>query len=168
MTIAQKMALELDYEAVSTRKVLSRLPEEKWQWGPHPKSMTLCRLASHLATIPTWGAMVLTTDSLDINPPGGSGFVPPENHSPADALANFDKAVTAFRAALETTSDETMAAPWSLLNAGATVFTQPRAGVLNGMIMKHIVHHRGQLSVYLRLLDLPVPSIYGPSADEQS
>jgi uncharacterized damage-inducible protein DinB len=168
MSIAQSMILELDFELKSTRKVLERLPAEKWDWSPHPRSMTVKRLASHLATIPTWGVMTLSTESLDINPPGGAPFVPPENNSPTEAVAMFDKGMAEFRAALEKTGDEAMMAPWSLLSGGETVFTQPRAGVLSGMIIKHLVHHRGQLSVYLRLLDIPVPSIYGPSADEQS
>jgi uncharacterized damage-inducible protein DinB len=168
MPISEAMIPELDHEAGLTRKVLERLPADKWDWTPHPKSMSIRQLASHIATIPHWGAVTLATESFDINPPGGPDFTPPEYDTPAEALAGFSRSADEFRAALAGASDEAMKAPWSLLKGGQTVFTQPRVGVLRGLIIKHIVHHRAQLALYLRLLDLPVPSIYGPSADEQN
>lgn len=168
MTIAQSFVAELKHEAVLTRKTLERTPPDRLGWAPHPKSFSVGSLASHLATIPSWGSMTLATESLDINPPGGPEFNPPVYNSPAEAVAAFDKNVEAFSAALSAADDAAMLAPWSLLNAGQVAFTMPRVAVIRSMIMNHIVHHRAQLGLYLRLLDLPVPAIYGPSADEQS
>lgn len=168
MPIAQTMIAELDHEAAITRKTLERVPPDKFEWAPHPKSFNMRRLSSHLATIPSWGAMTLATESLDINPPGGPQFNPPEYSSPAEAVDAFNKNVDAFRAALGAADDAAMMVPWSLLNGGKIAFTMPRASVLRTMILNHMVHHRAQLGVYLRLLDVPVPATYGPSADEQN
>lgn len=162
------MVAELDHEAVLTRKTLERIPPDRFEWGPHPKSFNLRRLSSHLVTIPAWGSMTLTTESLHINPPGGPQFTPPEYNSPTEAVAAFNKNVDAFRAALGAADDAAMMVPWTLLNGGQVAFTMPRASVLRTMIMNHLVHHRAQIGVYLRLLDVPVPATYGPSADEQS
>jgi uncharacterized damage-inducible protein DinB len=168
MPIAQSLIPEFQHEVALTLKTLSCLPAGKYEWAPHTKSMTVRQLASHMATIPTWGTMTLSTESFDINPPGAPPFVAPSFGTTAEVLAGFEKAAGDFSAALARADDAAMMAPWSLMNGGKTMFTMPRVAVLRGMIMNHLVHHRGQLSVYLRLLDVPVPAIYGPSADEQS
>jgi len=168
MSIAQSLIPELQHEVALTRKALERLPADKYEWAPHPKSMTVRQLASHIATIPTWGTMTLSTESFDISPPGAPPYVAPAFGTTAEVLAGFEKAAGDFSAALAGADDAAMMTPWSLLKGGQTAFTMPRVAVVRGMIMNHLVHHRGQLSVYLRLLDVPVPAIYGPSADEQS
>jgi uncharacterized damage-inducible protein DinB len=166
--IGSSLLSELEQENASTRKTLERVPDDKFGWKPHEKSYTMGALASHLAAIPGWGAMTIQTESLDINPPGGPGLTPPVATNREELLALFDKSVGEFRATLERADDAAFMRPWSLLNGGQVMFTMPRVAVIRGMIMNHIIHHRAQLGVYLRLNDLPVPSVYGPSADEQS
>lgn len=167
MSISTTFLPEFDREMATARKVLERIPADKFSWKPHEKSFSMGELASHVAHIVGWGETVLKTPSYDVAP-GGK----PELEAPAktqeELLAAFDRNVAATRAALETTPDEAMSEPWTLYANGAAVFTQPRVGVLRGMIFNHLIHHRGQLSVYLRLNDIPVPSLYGPSADEQT
>ena len=166
MAMRQALLPEFDQEMSLTRKVLARVPEDRLSWQPHPKSMTLGRLASHLAELPGWGALTMTAGSFDVAPEG-KPFVAANFQSRDEILQAFDANILKARAALEQLEDETLMQPWSLLRAGATVFTMPRAAVLRGMVFSHIIHHRAQLTVYLRLNDVPVPSIYGPSADEQ-
>jgi uncharacterized damage-inducible protein DinB len=162
MPIADGLLPEFDREMTITRKLLERVPEERFSWKPHPKSMSLVELATHLAVLPGWGAVTLTQSEIDL---GG-----PNTNTPAtsrgDLLARFDKNVSDTRAALVGKSDAEMMALWSLKNNGQTLFTMPKAAVWRGFVLNHLVHHRGQLSVYLRLNDVPVPSMYGPSADE--
>jgi uncharacterized damage-inducible protein DinB len=144
-----------------------RLPEGQFAWQPHPKSMTLGRLAEHLAELPQWVGAAVTQTGIDL----ATARRPEGYESPASraaVLAMFDTNVAAARTALAGRSDAELMAPWSLLRGGQTVFTMPKAGVLRAFVLNHIVHHRGQLSVYLRLHDVTLPSIYGPSADEQS
>lgn len=159
---------EFDNEMAITRKTLERIPEDKFGWKPHDKSFSMGDMAAHLATIPMWSTMTFQTDQLDINPPGGSGFTPPKAENRAELLAMFDANVAGARAALESVTDAQFMQPWSLLSGGQTMFTMPRYAVFRGMIMNHIVHHRAQLTVYYRLNEVPVPAIYGPSADEQN
>jgi uncharacterized damage-inducible protein DinB len=166
MSIAQSLLPELDQENATTRKYLERVPEDQLGFQPHPKSMTMAHLASHVASIQQWGATTLTTDSFDISPPGGEPYRPHIAASRAELLEIFDKAAAQFREALAAATDEQFLASWSLLAGGNTLFTLPRVAVLRGMILNHLVHHRGQLSVYFRLTGVPVPSTYGPSADE--
>ncbi len=166
--ISSSLVPEFEQESKATRKTLERVPDDKFGWKPHDKSFTMGALAAHLATIPGWGQMTLQTESFDVNPPGGPGFVPPRATNREELLAMFDKATSEFRSALESTDDAAMMKPWSLLNAGQPMFTMPRVAVIRGMIMNHIIHHRAQLGVYLRLNDIAVPAVYGPSADEQS
>ena len=166
MSLSDALLPEFDHEMANTRKSLERVPEDKLDWKPHTKSMTLGHLAGHLAEIPTWGATTVNKESFDVAPPDGPSHEPFEAKSVAEALERFDKNVAAARAAIEGASDETLLRPWSLLHGGNTVFTLPRIAVLRSFVMSHSIHHRAQLGVYLRLNDVPVPAIYGPSADE--
>ena len=168
MPISQMLVPEFDHEMANTRKTLERVPDEKFGWKPHEKSMSLGGLATHLANIPSWTAHTFDRDELDIAPPGQPPHKLDEAKSRAELLEAFDKNVASARAALEAASDENWQGKWSLLNGGNKIFTLPRIAVMRGFILSHSIHHRAQLGVYLRLLDVPVPSIYGPSADEGS
>ena|SRR5437899_920991 len=164
--ISQSLLPEFDHEIANTRKTLERVPEGKPDFRPHPKSMPLARLAGHLAEIPIWAAMTLSQDEIDVSPAGGAPFEPQVMKSRAEMLTNFDEAVKKARATLAATTDDAMMKPWSLKRSGQTIFTMPRAAVMRSFVMNHMVHHRAQLGVYLRMNDVAVPSIYGPSADE--
>ncbi|HYW70489.1 MAG TPA: DinB family protein [Pyrinomonadaceae bacterium] len=166
MAINQMMLPEFDLEMANTRKTLERVPDDKFEWKPHDKSMTLGGLATHLSNIPSWTKNTFEADELDIAPEGQEAPHVEQANSTADLLQAFDQNVAAARAALESASDESFFGKWSLLAGGKTIFTLPRAAVMRGFVMNHMIHHRAQLGVYLRLLDIPVPSIYGPSADE--
>ena len=166
MRISDTLLPEFDQEMATTRKCLARIPDDKFSFKPHPKSFDMGGLAVHIATMVDWGAGTLQTDSFDYAPVGGEPYAAPVVKTNAELLAMFDRASAEFRAALAVTENDTMMAPWSLLAGGKPVFTMPRVAVLRGMIFNHLVHHRGQLTVYLRMCDIPVPSIYGPSADE--
>jgi uncharacterized damage-inducible protein DinB len=168
MSISQMLLPEFDHEMATTRKTLERVPDGKFGWKPHEKSMSLGQLANHLAFIPSWGAETINKDSVDVMPADGSGTNPPKAETQSGILDMFDGAVKASRAAIAGASDEEMMKPWTLLAGGKEVFTLPKAAVLRAFVFSHSIHHRGQLSVYLRLNDVPVPSIYGPSADENS
>jgi uncharacterized damage-inducible protein DinB len=150
----------------NTRKALERVPEEKFGWKPHEKSMTLGRLATHVAELTGWIPTTLETESLDFAPPGAPPNRPKTAGSRAELLDTFDKNVAAARSAIPGAGGAQWMVPWILLNGGKTMFSLPRIAVLRGMAMNHIIHHRGQLAVYLRLNDVPVPALYGPSADE--
>jgi uncharacterized damage-inducible protein DinB len=166
MRIADTLLPEFDVEMAGTRRTLERVPDDKFDWAPHEKSAKLGDLASHLANLPSWVGLTLDADSLDLAPKDGE---PPRTKRAADReelLRGFDESVAKARAALEAASDETLMGPWTLMRAGEPLFTQPRAAILRGFVFNHNVHHRAQLGVYLRLNDVPVPSIYGPSADE--
>ena len=165
MSIAQSMLPEFDHEMANTRKTLERVPDDKWDWKPHPKSGTLGWLANHLAIMPGWAVDTLTTDSFDFMP-NGVMLEMPSCKNRAEALTMFDKGVAALRTSLTLATDAQLMQTWSLLQNGTPIFTMPRAGVLRGMIFNHIIHHRAQLCVYFRLNDIPVPGLYGPSADE--
>lgn len=166
MSIAQMLLPEFDQESATTRKVLERCPEDKYGWKPHEKSFSMAALATHVANIPSWMVLTMNQDSFDVNPPGSPPYREDPVASRAELLEKFDSNTTAARAALEGVSDDQMMKPWSLLSGGKIMFTMPRSAVLRGMIMNHAIHHRAQLSVYLRLNDVPVPAMYGPSADE--
>jgi uncharacterized damage-inducible protein DinB len=166
MALSQTLLPEFDHEMANTRKSLERIPEDKLDWKPHEKSMTAGGLATHLANILTWAVHVINEDSLDVAPPGAPPYRVPAARSRQEALDMFDKNVAAARAAIAEASDELLLKPWALLSGGKTIFTLPRFAVLRSFIMNHSIHHRAQLGLYLRLNDVPVPSIYGPTADE--
>jgi uncharacterized damage-inducible protein DinB len=168
MRISDALLAEFDQEMKTTRKCLERIPDDKFNYKPHPRSFDMGALAVHIATMLDWGALTLESDSFDYAPEGGEPYVPPVAKKNAELLALFDKAAREFRAALAAAEDEAMMRPWSLKAAGKTLFTMPKVAVFRGMIFNHLIHHRGQLTVYLRLNEIPVPALYGPSADEQS
>ena len=163
MTISQLLLPEFDQEMASTRKMLVCVPDDKFSWKPHDKSMPLGRLASHVAEMPGWVIPTMQQDKLEISP----GEKPFSAENTAALLQRFDENVAAARPLIEGVDDEVMAKEWSLIYGGHKVFSAPKSGVLRGMIMNHMVHHRGQVSVYLRLLDIAIPGMYGPSADEK-
>lgn len=166
MPIRDTILPEFDNEMAITRKTLERVPEGKSDWAPHEKSMKMGRLAGHLAELPGLAVRAIELDSLDFQPPGAPPRVPFVMTSQQGLLEVFDKNVTNARAAIAGASDEHLAKTWSLQAGGKELFKLPRAAVLRMLILNHVIHHRGQLSVYLRLNNVPVPSIYGPSADE--
>ncbi len=169
MSIAQSLLPELDQEMAGARKTLERVPEDKFEWRPHPKSFTMIALATHIASTFAWGTIALNTDSFDFAPPGGEpyeGLQEKPAASKAELLERFDKGLAEFREALAGASDEALMTNWSLMGGGQAFFTKPRVACLRDMIFSHLIHHRAQLTVYLRLNDVPVPALYGPSADE--
>lgn len=163
MRLIDPSIMELDREAASTRKMLERVPEGKNEWRPHPRSMTLGKLATHVATLPSW-SQSLKEDGFDVGV--NAVGVPPAPETTAGLLALFDKTITDAKAAMNVLDDARAMGPWTLSMKGKPVFSMPRLAVVRTMILNHSVHHRGQLSVYLRLLDVPIPGMYGPSADE--
>ena len=165
--MTQALLQELEMEIPATRKTLERIPEN-FDWSPHPKSMTVGRLAQHVAEIPDWAVKAISLDELDLAPPGGAGYQPPIPTNKAQVVEAFDKNIAAAKAALAGASDEHMMKPWSLKMGGKTILTMPRIAVVRNFVMNHNVHHRAQLGVYLRLNNISVPSVYGPSADEGS
>jgi uncharacterized damage-inducible protein DinB len=166
MSIGKSFIPEFDHEMESTRKMLERLPEDKLEFKPDPKSMALGRLAGHVTEMIGWGSMTLSSESLDIAPGGKQAFEALVAKSRDQLLGEFDKNVKDLRAALEGASDADMMKNWQLLANGQVMLSLPRAGVIRSMILNHIIHHRAQLSVYYRLTGVPVPGMYGPSADE--
>jgi len=166
MAISQALLPEFEQEMANTRKTLERVPEDKFGWKPHEKSMTLGGLASHLANLPSWTVMTVEKDSLDLAPEGVPAPRIEAAKSRKEVLDTFDKHAASARAVLAGASDEQLRKPWSLLSNGRTIFTLPRVAVLRSFVINHMIHHRAQLGVYLRLNDVPVPAIYGPSADE--
>jgi uncharacterized damage-inducible protein DinB len=162
MPIIDSILAELDLEGKTARRVLERVPEGKFGWKPHAKSMTLGYLAMHLATIPGFFGRLATLDGFD-----AANFAPPVIPDTTAALvAVFDTSMADARKFLSTLDDGKLMAPWTFSRSGTTLMTLPRIGLIRSILCNHFYHHRGQLSVYLRLLDIPVPSIYGPSADE--
>jgi len=166
MSISQSMLPEFDHEMAGTRKVLERIPDDKLNWKAHDKSNTMGWVGAHLANIPHWAVMTLTKDELDIAPVGKESYKTPLCHSTKEILEQFDKNVAAARAAIVAAPDAELFKPWSLLMGGKTMFTMPKIAVLRAWVMNHSIHHRAHLCVYLRLNNIPVPGLYGPSADE--
>ena len=167
MSLSQSLLPEFDHEMANTRKVLERIPENKLNWKVHEKSNTIGWVGMHMAGILGWVDLTLNRDSLDIAPVGAEPYRTPVPNSRQEILDQFDKNLATARAAIATASDEQVMKPWSLLMKGEVVFTMPRAAVLRSFVLNHMIHHRAHLCVYLRLNDVPVPALYGPSADEQ-
>ena len=161
MTIAESLLPEFDHEMATTRKLLERVPSEKGTWKPHPKSFALGHLAQLLARMPGWMTAMLRDTEINLATYPGYSF----ETTPA-LMAEFDKNVRAARQALAAAKDADFAVVWSLKHGDRVLMALPRSAVLRTHI-NHLVHHRGQLSVYLRLNDIPLPSIYGPTADER-
>ena len=167
MNTIEFLLAQLADEAPRTRRTLERVPEGKDDWAPHAKSMPFGRLAGLVARMPSWIPMIVNQDSLDLNPPGGATatYNPPPLRTSADLVKAHDEGVAEARRALEGTSEDHLRKPWKLLVGGKVVSEQRRDIVLRDTMM-HLSHHRGQLTVYLRLAGAPVPALYGPSADD--
>jgi uncharacterized damage-inducible protein DinB len=163
MTMSQALLPEFDNEMRLTRKALERVPDDKFDWKPHAKSMPMGKLAAHLAELPGFGTAMIKTDGMDFDK---GEYKPAVVTNRAELLALFDKTVADAREAIAGATDDHLRQPWKLVYQQKALFDAPRAVGLRGMMMNHVVHHRGQLTVYLRLNDIAVPSIYGPSADE--
>ncbi len=167
MSISDSILPEFDLEMSGTRKVIERVPDDKLDWKAHEKSNTMGWVACHLAEIPGWVEGTLTQDSWDLNPVGGEPYQALELGSQQEILDSFDANVATARKRIEVTPDEEFAKSWSLLSGGQSLITMPKLGVIRTWVLNHSIHHRAHLCVYLRLNDIPVPGLYGPSADEQ-
>ena len=165
MSISAGFIPEFKHEMSGLRRVIALSPADKhYDWKPHPKSMALGPLTAHLVGLAGWTKRILEQDSLDLaNKDGAFGT---SAFSPAEALKVFDQNVADSLAALEAADDNSWQQPWTLCHGSHTVFTLPRTAVMRSVILSHIIHHRAQLGVYLRLQGIPVPGLYGPSADE--
>jgi len=163
MSISASLLPEFDHEMATARKVLERVPDDKFDWAPHATSMKLGHLAGHIAEMPAWAAVGITQDSLDL-----AGYKPAATTTTAQVLEAFDKNIASARAAIAGASDETFFKTWSLQRDGQTLMSMPKMVVVRSFMLNHVIHHRGQLSVYLRILGVKIPSIYGPSGDEGS
>jgi uncharacterized damage-inducible protein DinB len=167
MRFTEMILPEFDHEMAITRRVLERVPDDLLDWRPHPRSNTIGWNANHIADNPGWTRTILTKPDFDQNPVDGEPHDVPKLTSCKAIVELFDNNVADARQAIEAFDDSAMNEPWSLLDAGKTLFTSTRAEALRGFIFSHMIHHRGILTVYFRLNDIPVPAIYGPSADEQ-
>ena len=164
MSLTESLLQEFDGESATTRRVLERVPENRLTWKPHPKSMSIGQLALHVAMSPSFIAEWALKDSVEMS---GNMESAPEPKSLSEVLSTHDQGVTKTKAALTTIGDEGMMKDWKLTSKdGETIMGMPKVALIRTIVLNHLYHHRGQLSVYLRLLDVPVPSIYGPSADE--
>ncbi len=164
MSLKDALLPEYDQEMSVTRRVLERVPLAQAGWKPHVKSMTLGELAGHIASIPAFVGNIVKTSSFDIA--AQEHNAPPSFATTKELLAAFDQNVAATRAIIESKSDAEMMSPWSFMRGSQVLMTMPKLGVFRTVLLNHVIHHRGQCSVYLRLTGVPVPSIYGPSADE--
>ncbi len=162
-SLAQVSLGDFEHELGTTRRVLERVPDEQWDWKPHAKSMSLGQLAGHTANLLLWGEHTLAETQVDFASPPPA---PPKHADRASMLDAFDASAGRVRAALASADDEALGQTYTMRRGEQVMMAMPRTAMLRGWILSHIIHHRGQLSVYLRLLDVPVPSIYGPSADE--
>lgn len=164
MSMIQTFLKELDQEATTTRKMLALIPDDQYQWKPHEKSMSIQQLATHIAELPGWVNMVLNTSELDF---AAAPYSPKDIGSTADLLDLLDKSLADGKASLETAKEENLAEPWTLRNGETIYSTSPKGEVIR-MSFSQIIHHRAQLGVYLRLLNIPIPGSYGPSADDMN
>ena len=167
MSISAALLPEFDHEMANTRRALERIPESCFDWMPHEKSYSMGSLVSHIANLPSWAAITIEQDGFNMAPPDGTEPpTTPQLDTTAEVLESFDRNVAAARACIDGASDADLMATWSLLNGDDTVFAMPKIAVLRSFIMNHMIHHRGQLTVYMRMNDVPLPALYGPSADE--
>jgi uncharacterized damage-inducible protein DinB len=167
MKLTELFLSQLQSEEGSTRKVLQRVPERRNDWKPHEKSMPLGYLSGLVAAMPGWIEFMVNRDELDIASPGGAEFKPQVPDTNRELLATFEQSLAKARAALEATSDEHLLKPWKFIVAGQVADERPRYMMIRDAVFSHLAHHRGQLTVYLRLNEAKVPSVYGPSADER-
>ena len=167
MTMTEWFLAELESEAAKSRRVLEQVPLGKRDWKPHERSMELGYLTDLVANILSWAGMAITMDELDIAPKAGPQYKPAPLNTTAEIVAALDKAVAQAREALQKTSDAHLQTAWRLLAGGQLAFEQPRHQVIRDTFL-HSAHHRGQMTVYLRLLGAKVPSVYGPTADDKS
>jgi uncharacterized damage-inducible protein DinB len=166
MTLAELFLFDFDAEMSNTRRVLERLPTEKFSYKPHEKSWAMGGLATHVANLPTWATRMIGNDSFDIAPTGQPPMRAPEQKSTEELLAYFETNAKSARASIESATDEVLLGEWMLLRAGHKLFSQPRHRALRNFMLHHLIHHRAQLTVYMRLNDNPLPGLYGPTADE--
>ena len=166
MSIAQLLLAELERELEANRELLNRLPDGKWDWKPHEKSMSLSRLATHVAEIPSWSKSILLADEIDFMSPEMQAWVPREMQSKEEILAELESAAETCRAHLEATGDEDFDRDWTMKAGDQVAMKEKKYMVFRRQVLNHMVHHRAQLGLFLRLLDVPLPGSYGPSADE--
>jgi len=166
MSISDLLVPEYEHEMAVTREVLSRVPDDRAEWKPHPKSFSMAHLAQLVARLPGWVPMMFARDEPDIMPKGGSGFPGYSTEKTATLLAEFDRNAAAGRAALLAATDVALQQPWTLKKAGEVMLTDTRYQMLRSMVLNHHVHHRAQLGMYLRLTDQKVPEMYGPTGDK--
>ena len=164
MPLIDALLPEFDREMGLTRRALERVPDGQFEWRPHPTSVTLGRLAEHLTDMQRWASTTMTESGIEVSAQRPAGYQRPSTR--AGMLAQFDAGYQAARGNLVNKTDAEFAAPWTLRNGGKEVFTAPKSTVLRNFVLNHMIHHRGQLMVYLRMLGVPIPSIYGPSGDE--
>jgi uncharacterized damage-inducible protein DinB len=166
MPMNQALIEEFQQEMAHTRRCIERIPQDKWDWKPHQKSWKMGDLATHIANITGWMAININTDAMDLAPPGGEPMKPTLTSTVQETLELFDKGVADGKSALASTTDEHLLDSWALLRGGVQLYSAPRIEDIRYNILNHHIHHRAQLCVYLRLCDVPVPAIYGSSADE--
>jgi uncharacterized damage-inducible protein DinB len=164
MSAIEALLVEFDQEMAATRELLARLPEQALAWKPHDKSFSLGGLAAHLAQLPQWGRQILDSDGYELKVSANGSTEPQTRDS---ILETFDRHVADVRHDLTTRSDAELAAPWTLRQNGHTLLTLPRLGAIRRFLLHHVIHHRGQLTVYLRLQDVPLPPMYGTTADHR-
>ena len=168
MQISELLLPELDQEFAVTRRLLERVPEDRADWKPHPKSFSMAHLAQLVARLPGWAPGILEATELDIAPKDGPTMPGYSNEPTAALLAEFDRNAAAARKAISDARQSDFDVPWTLKKAGEVVMTRSRYQMIRLMVLNHLVHHRAQLGVYLRLADIPVPQMYGPTADEKA
>ena len=166
MKRSEALLPEFDNEMANTRKTIERVLDEKFTWKPHDKSFSMGELVSHLVNLPTWALLTLNENKFDTAPPGEQPAKSAQMANKQEALKTFDENLEKVRTAISEASDENYFSNWTLLVGGKELFTMPKIAVLRSFVFNHLIHHRAQLTVYLRLNDIPVPAIYGPSADE--
>jgi uncharacterized damage-inducible protein DinB len=166
MKLSELFLSQLEAEAPLTRRMLERFPEGREEWKPHERSMSLGRLATLVSDMSNWIVLTVKQDQLDLAPTGGAPYAPRQATTARELVETHDVNIAAARAALAGVSDEELSRPWSLMYGGKVMWTQPKFEVLRDSVFSHLAHHRGQLTVYLRLNEVPVPPIYGQTADE--